>query len=451
MMKNYAIKTAKAAAFGAAFLLLFASLSGASVWEGAAAVSSGAEFPDSGFYVATNSFPRNTVVDITNLETGKTIRGIVAANLDSPGLLAVISKECAEAIGLQSRSIGRIRMIQPADPVAFSRFGEGSLASGDPDYDPEAALKAYGESPAPDEPPPVEPDAGVSVAAIPPLPEKTSGDPENAEETGAEETPVDEAEEIPLIAAPVEEPPAEEPLIEETPESGPVDSGNAGEAAVVAVPVEEPVPAEIPAKDTPEEIADEKAETAGYSEPETAGVVAVTALPKEASGEEAEAVLAQAVPEEEVPEVAYPEESVWYTPPEEGSVFTLVPAEERPPRPVDTVPALGPEKPVLPPAYFAEEPAVPSYAPGIFSVPSVGELERGKYYLQLGAYSKSETVEREIAKIERNLPLAVQNAGNADRPLYRILVGPVNHGESGALLQRFRGIGYKDAFVRRGE
>jgi hypothetical protein len=108
MMKNYAVKTVKATAIGVVFFLIFMSLSGASVWEGAAAVSSGGEFPDSGFYVATNSFPRNTVVDITNLETGKTVRGIVAAGLDSPGLLAMISKECAEAIGLQSRSIGRI-------------------------------------------------------------------------------------------------------------------------------------------------------------------------------------------------------------------------------------------------------------------------------------------------------------------------------------------------------
>jgi cell division protein FtsN len=84
-------------------------------------------------------------------------------------------------------------------------------------------------------------------------------------------------------------------------------------------------------------------------------------------------------------------------------------------------------------------------------VPSVTELEPGKYYLQLGAYSKTETVEQEISKIEKNLPLAVQCTGSTDKPVYRILVGPVNHGESGALLQRFRGRGYKDAFVRRGE
>jgi hypothetical protein len=420
MMKQYVRKTALAAATGFVFLLIFLSLSGASVWEGAAAVSSGGEFPDSGFYVATNSFPRNTVVDITNLETGKTVRGIVAANLDSPGLLAIISKECAEAIGLQSRSIGRIRMIQPADPIAFSRFGEESLNSGDPDYDPEAALEAYGHGP---------------------------------DETGAQIT---DAESPPVVTAIPHRPgkmSEDSEVTDETPESVPIE--NPPETAIIAAPVT--APAEVPVTEPvePQEAVEEKAEIAGYSEPEIAGTIVVTVLPEETPPEEAETVLAMTVPEESVPETAYPEESVWYSP-EEGNVFTLVPAEERPPTAVDTIPEITEfysveENPVYP----AEEPAtqVPVYntIPGVFSVPSVGELEPGKYYLQLGAYSKTEAVEREITKIEKNLPLAIQCTGSADRPVYRILVGPVNHGESGALLQRFRGIGYKDAFVRRGE
>jgi hypothetical protein len=34
--------------------------------------------------------------------------------------------------------------------------------------------------------------------------------------------------------------------------------------------------------------------------------------------------------------------------------------------------------------------------------------------------------------------------------VYRVLVGPVNLGESGALLQRFKRSGYKDAFIKQG-
>ncbi|MDR0599864.1 MAG: septal ring lytic transglycosylase RlpA family protein, partial [Treponema sp.] len=127
----------------AAILSLF--LLGSSVWEGAAAVSG--DFPEEGLYVATNSFPRNTVVDLTNLETGKTVRVIVSAGLDSPGLLALVSREAAAAVGLQSRAVGRIRMIQPSDPIAFSRFTEDYFRSGDPDYDPRAAVEEAGRVP----------------------------------------------------------------------------------------------------------------------------------------------------------------------------------------------------------------------------------------------------------------------------------------------------------------
>jgi hypothetical protein len=114
-----------------AALVLFTS---ASPWEGAAAVAPGGELPAAGRFVATNSFPRNTVVDITNIETGKSTRVIVAGGLDSPGLLATISSEAAEIIGMRSGSVGRIRMTQPSDPIAYHRFTEG-LSQGIPDYD----------------------------------------------------------------------------------------------------------------------------------------------------------------------------------------------------------------------------------------------------------------------------------------------------------------------------
>jgi hypothetical protein len=99
-------------------LLAVLLLIGASIWEGSAAVSVAGELPEGAYYVATNSFPRNTVVDVTNLENGRTIRVIVAAGLDSPGLLAMLSRNAATAIGVQVRGIGRIRMTTPPDPVA---------------------------------------------------------------------------------------------------------------------------------------------------------------------------------------------------------------------------------------------------------------------------------------------------------------------------------------------
>ena len=79
----------------------------------------------SGFFVATNSFPRNTVVDITNIETGRSTRAIVANTINNPGLLALVSRDVGEIIGMRQGSIGRIRIVSPSDPIAYQRFMDG--------------------------------------------------------------------------------------------------------------------------------------------------------------------------------------------------------------------------------------------------------------------------------------------------------------------------------------
>jgi hypothetical protein len=116
-----------------------------------------------------------------------------------------------------------------------------------------------------------------------------------------------------------------------------------------------------------------------------------------------------------------------------------------------------PGEPALPePLIMVEEPILPEADPAAgpeslawkFSIPVIGELEKGQYYLQLGAYSKPDVLESSVAKLDKNYPLGVQTAGSPDKPVYRLLLGPVNLGESGALLQRFKGSGYRDAFVR---
>ncbi|MDR0409088.1 MAG: hypothetical protein LBH18_01625, partial [Spirochaetaceae bacterium] len=123
-------------------LVLFSSAS--SSWEGASTPDFYGALPERGFYVATNSFPRNTVVDIVNLETGKTIQAIVVDNPSSISENAVIlSRDAAEAIGMGTRSSVRIRISPPADSVAFSPFSDGRSFSGDPDYDPKAFVRAY--------------------------------------------------------------------------------------------------------------------------------------------------------------------------------------------------------------------------------------------------------------------------------------------------------------------
>ena len=119
-------------------------LLGFSPWEGAGGVASNGDLPASGFFVATNAFPRNTVVDITNIESGKTTRAIVANTLNNPGLLAVVSREAADLIGMRNGSISRIRLLSPSDPIAYQRFTEG-LSQEMPPFDSGNVIKSEDE------------------------------------------------------------------------------------------------------------------------------------------------------------------------------------------------------------------------------------------------------------------------------------------------------------------
>jgi hypothetical protein len=120
-------------------LILFSSAS--SFWEGSSSADTYYVLPERGLYVASNSFPLHTVVDIVNLETGKTIQAIVVDNYSSPGNAVTLSRDAAEALGMGSRSSGRIRISPRSDSEAFSPFADGRSFSGDPDYDPKAFVR----------------------------------------------------------------------------------------------------------------------------------------------------------------------------------------------------------------------------------------------------------------------------------------------------------------------
>jgi cell division septation protein DedD len=193
-------------------------------------------------------------------------------------------------------------------------------------------------------------------------------------------------------------------------------------------------------------------------------------------------------------EIAEAETTEALSPPDAGAEFSLVPAELRPPEassytlppeaeispiPDASLAETPRETPPEPPLSIieagepvvsagpgeaepapgeaepapgeAEDPGEPAAAPGytpVFSVPRISRPEKGKYYLQLGAYTRAELVEEALSRIEQYYPLAVQ-AEDSEAPLYRILLGPVNSGEGGALLQRFKRGGYGDAFIKR--
>ena len=252
-----------AAAIGASFLMFLS----ASVWEGTAAI--GNNLQENGPYLATNSFPVNTLVEVVNLENNMSATFIVSAPLDNSGLLALLSKSAADSIGLDNA--GRIRMKEKDDQINYSGLGERRFFSGDPNY--------------------------------------TSGENFN------------------------------------------LDSYN----------------------------------------------------------------------------------------------LALIPAETRPP---EDNQKLNPDSFV---SSMLKSSSLPkdSYATTFFSAPLIQYFESGMYYVQIGAYKTAQTVESEISKIDKSLPVSIMKIGSDEEPVYRVLIGPLKLGESGAILQRYKAI-YKDAFLRVG-
>jgi hypothetical protein len=398
----------------------------AAVWEGVTDVASGQDLPGN-YSIATNAFPRNSVVDITNLENGKIVRAIVVSGLETRGLLATLSRNAANSIDLRGNSTGRIRITQPSDEIAFSHFKLGPIAAVTPPSEPDDSSSDTARQSIAQES--AEAVSGTATAAIAtgtaePLPaDKNTGTiaartaPESAKETAAKAV-TEPSSATPLAASPVK--PAEET-------AGAVAGTKAAQApakttpkdAAVQAPAQTPVPAD--------------AVTAADSKPAAAAQAQKNAPPTVDN------------------------------PPEAGNIpgnLIIVPSEERPPNtesryviaPEDLVPPLKKDNslsnvpPSNPSPSNASSPGMSDFSP--FQVPLISRMEQGKCYVQVAAYQRVEHVEDEINRIGTAYPLAVQNVGSDTKPMFRILLGPLNQGESGAMLQRFKSIGYNDAFIR---
>jgi len=281
------------AAIAASFFMLVS----ASVYEGTASI--GENFPENGPYLATNSIPVNTLVEVVNLENNKSAIFIVSARLDNSRLLAMLSREAADAIGLNT--VGRILMKERDDQVPYYELGDRTVFSGDPD-------------------------------------------------TGKDRT------------------------------------------------------------EGWEYISD----LDGY-----------------------DLSFLQAEPR--------PPEDKYFREPDPDSFISSINKTTEPPVVIviPAIPAAAPERPSPPPV--ASGTTTPR-----FSAPLIQNLDRGSYYVQIGAYRTAQTVESEIHKvIDKKLPVAVMRIESEKGPIYRVLVGPLNLGESKTILQNYKAI-YKDAFLRVG-
>jgi cell division septation protein DedD len=137
---------------------------------------------------------------------------------------------------------------------------------------------------------------------------------------------------------------------------------------------------------------------------------------------------------------------------QEGSSanIILVPSQERIPQ--TEQPRIAPEY-IIPPienpppspaerrggALPAQPPASPDSPP--FNAPLVSSLERGKWYVQIGVYTRADHVQDAVNRVGTASPVVIHNAGTDTNSMFRVLIGPFSQSESKTMLQRFKNKG----------
>ncbi len=420
-MQTKSIKKRAAAAVLLLVMMLIPSMVSAEpVWSGNASVD-GTEFvnfiEDTPLAGASSSFTRNTVIEVTNTQNGRTVEVTVVKRAPRPGVFLVLSTAAGEALGLPSDQVVPVQVRVKSD-LASSAY-ENRFESPDPDINPAVTLP--------------EESVEAGTALVPPdgaapeeLLDDASGTP--AVSPGALADVDEAAEEPDFLDGPVPVPLPTEP------------AALAGEAVVPGV-MEEPEVPEVPAVDEiPEdsfpmeedsmvpEAAEDRAESPGTEVPEETGSLSTEEEfpPLEAAA--AENPVAEAPVTDDSMEDLLPEDAD-----EDNVIYFLTPSDFRPPK--------APE---------VEEEIVPVYVDREELEDRIEkQLENGSSYIQLGAYSSSELVYAEMDRIAVRYPMVVWTDKSAEGDVYKLLVGPLTADETGVLVYRFRAAGYQDLFLYR--
>ena len=157
------------------------------------------------------------------------------------------------------------------------------------------------------------------------------------------------------------------------------------------------------------------------------------------------------------------------------SEVTLVPTEPRPPEvpsTVDEVPiaetinispvaeAPVPEAtapvPVTAPA-VSHAPVASIQKPVVIEQSSIGDLPiikslaKGSYYIQIATMSDTSNVRNLFNTYGKKYPVAIEKVAEKNGEVLKVYIGPIQKDEYGVVLDKFKKLGFKDAFVKKGQ
>ncbi|UYT06935.1 SPOR domain-containing protein [Treponema denticola] len=431
------------------------------VWEGNGGIGSSTDFPAEGLFVRSDMFPKHTLLEITNLEKNVKARAVVIGPSGIPGLLASLSPELGEKLGVPRGKVIRIRVLTPSPVNEEGDDGKSISAAGpesqDLDNNPALFVASHSDLP----------NANLKKEEAESVSENTGSDTILYDDLKSpiEDTPSETAEDVPVV--------------EEVPD---VD-------AIIDPVVEEPAEPIVEETVLPEEVAPIETET--YMEPANENPpITVDPINEPAAKPEAAPAPVTEVSEPQKPEQTQEEvedvevvdpvvEPVDETPVEEKKVETVASVtpknepiadkKEEAPAPIEETPAPVEETPVEEtPAEEAEDsgtyeetdsdiytaaeekPEEESAVPVNEIKPVSSKLEKGKTYVQIVIYDDKYNRDDVLKKYGKKYPMVVEERLVKNNTRYTIFVGPLKPDETGAVLERFKQLGFKDAFLKKG-
>ena len=126
---------------GIVLILASAALQAQSDLRGLATVGRATEFPPDGLYAASNAFPLNSLIDVTDPATGRSVRVLVVSELADPGMFVLLSPDAAERLALPAGATPSVRAREVVLPGLTAVDPNLDLPfHADPDINPVASL-----------------------------------------------------------------------------------------------------------------------------------------------------------------------------------------------------------------------------------------------------------------------------------------------------------------------
>ena len=437
------------------------------VWEGNGGIGSSTDFPAEGLFVRSDMFPKHTLLEITNLEKNVKARAVVIGPSGIPGLLASLSPELGEKLGVPRGKVIRIRVLTPSPVNEEGDDGKSISAAGpesqDLDNNPALFVASHSDLP----------NANLKKEEAESVSENTGSDTILYDDLKSpiEDTPSETAEDVPVVEEvpdvnAIPDPVVEEPEVEPIKEVEKVEEKPAEDSSLMYAP------------ETVAPITETYMEPANENPPITVDPINEPAAKPEAAPSPVTEVSEPQKPEqtqEEVEDVEVVDpvvEPVDETPAEEKKVDTVAsitpknePASdtsENLPAPVEKISVeetpveeaedSGTYEETDSDIYTAaeEKPEEESAVPVNEIKPVSSKLEKGKTYVQIVIYNDKYNRDEVLKKYGKKYPMVVEERLVKNNTRYTIFVGPLKPDETGAVLERFKQLGFKDAFLKKG-